>query len=30
LLGEHNKEILVELLDYTPEDVKALREQGVI
>ena len=30
LLGEHNEEILVDLLEYTPEDVQAFREQGVI
>jgi crotonobetainyl-CoA:carnitine CoA-transferase CaiB-like acyl-CoA transferase len=30
LLGEHNDEILVDLLDYTPESLQALREQGII
>ena len=30
LLGEHNEEILVELLGYPPGEVAALREQGVI
>jgi len=30
LLGEHNEEILVELLDYSPEAVQELREQGTI
>jgi len=30
LLGEHNQEILIELLDYSPEEVQGLREQNVI
>ena len=30
LLGEHNEEILVDLLDFTPQEVQALHEQGVI
>jgi len=30
LLGEHNEEILGELLDFTPQEVQAMREQGVI
>ena len=30
LLGEHNDEILVDLLDYSPAAVQELREQGVI
>ena len=30
LLGEHNQEILVDLLGYTPEEVQAFREQGLI
>ena len=30
LLGEHNEEILVELLDFSPEAVQELREQGTI
>jgi crotonobetainyl-CoA:carnitine CoA-transferase CaiB-like acyl-CoA transferase len=30
LLGEHNAEILTELLDYSPGEVVALREKGVI
>ena len=30
LLGEHNEEILCELLKYSPEEVKILREQSVI
>jgi crotonobetainyl-CoA:carnitine CoA-transferase CaiB-like acyl-CoA transferase len=30
LLGEHNEEILIELLDYSPEAVQELRDQGTI
>jgi crotonobetainyl-CoA:carnitine CoA-transferase CaiB-like acyl-CoA transferase len=30
LLGEHNAEVLQELLSYTPEQVTALREQGIL
>jgi crotonobetainyl-CoA:carnitine CoA-transferase CaiB-like acyl-CoA transferase len=29
-LGEHTEEILTELLDYTPEQIKELRNQRVI
>jgi crotonobetainyl-CoA:carnitine CoA-transferase CaiB-like acyl-CoA transferase len=30
LLGEHNEEVLVELLDYSPQEVAELRELGAI
>ncbi|MEW6423748.1 MAG: CaiB/BaiF CoA-transferase family protein [Bacillota bacterium] len=30
LLGEHNKEILTRLLNYSPEEVKALKTNGII
>jgi len=30
LLGEHTEQVLVELLQYTPEEVSLLREQGAI
>jgi formyl-CoA transferase len=30
LLGEHTDEVLIELLGYSPEDVAALHERGVI
>ena len=30
LLGEHNDEILLDLLNYSLESVQALREQGII
>lgn len=30
LLGEHNEKILVELLGYSPENIRNLHEQGVI
>ena len=30
LLGQHNEEILTSLLEYSPEDVAALRDEGVI
>jgi len=30
MLGEHNEEILTKLLGYTPEQVKALKDEGVV
>ena len=30
MLGQHTSEVLVELLDYSPEDVAALGERGVV
>ncbi len=30
LLGEHTEQVLVELLQYSPEEVSLLREQGAI
>jgi len=30
LYGEHNEEVLRDLAGYTPEEVQALRDKGVI
>jgi crotonobetainyl-CoA:carnitine CoA-transferase CaiB-like acyl-CoA transferase len=30
LLGEHNEQILTELLDYSAEEVASLRDRGAI
>ncbi len=30
MLGQHNEEILTKLLHYTPEEIEALRKEGVI
>jgi hypothetical protein len=30
LLGEHNREIYCDLLSYTPEQLNALEQQGLV
>jgi crotonobetainyl-CoA:carnitine CoA-transferase CaiB-like acyl-CoA transferase len=30
LLGEHTEELLAEVLDYSPEQIEALRRQGAL